>query len=122
MTGQPVIPPLCSQPGAGSSTALDGPEQEYRQGYVIAQATEGGTRWWAPVWVGNSYRVRAEVSEDDGDELRCQAEVTDGDGKLCAAASASFVPLGPAQAVDAIGSDVTGEDSRFVRDRSETNA
>lgn len=48
-------------------------------------------------------------------ELQCTAEVTDGDGALCATASATFVPLGPAQAVDALGTTVTGDDAGYVR-------
>lgn len=83
-----------------------------------AVTKETTTRFRSPVRVGASYRVRAEVTEDDGDELRCRAEVTDGDGKVCATASASFVPLGAAQAVDAIGADVTGDDAGFVRERN----
>ena len=65
--------------------------------------------------VGGTYRVRAEVDEDEGNELRCRAEVTDQESVRCATASATFVPLGPAQAVDAIGSAVTGDDARFLR-------
>lgn len=65
--------------------------------------------------VGEAYRVRAAIDEDAGVELRCRGEVVDGDGKVCAVASATFVPLGPAQAVEAIGAAVDGDDAGFVR-------
>lgn len=78
---------------------------------------ETTTRFRAPVRVGGSYRVVAQVTEDAGDELRCSAEVLDGDGTVCATATASFVPLGPAQAVDATGGAVSEGDASFVRER-----
>ncbi len=81
----------------------------------FAVTKETTTRFRAPVHVDGAYRVRAEIEQDDGDELRCRAEVTDRDGRLRATASATFVPLGPAQALDAIGATVTGDDSRYVR-------
>jgi hypothetical protein len=37
-----------------------------------------------------------------------------GHGERCATARASFVPLGPARAVDAIGTEVTGTDAGFL--------
>jgi acyl-coenzyme A thioesterase PaaI-like protein len=80
-----------------------------------AVTKETTTRFRAPVRVDRTYRVRAEVEADDGDELRCRAEVTDGDGTVCATATATFVPLGPAHAVDAIGAAVEGADADYVR-------
>ncbi|CAN5424652.1 hypothetical protein BH24ACT7_BH24ACT7_22700 [soil metagenome] len=81
----------------------------------FAVTKETTTRFKAPVHIDGAYRVRAEIEQDDGDELRSRAEVTDRDGRLCATASAAFVPLGPAQAVDAIGTTVTGDDAQYVR-------
>ncbi len=82
----------------------------------FAVTKETTTRFRAPIHVDGAYQVRAEIEQDDGDELRCRAEVTDTDGRLCATARATFVPLGPAQAVEAIGATVTGDDARYVRD------
>lgn len=81
----------------------------------FAVTKETTTRFRAPVHVDGSYRVRAEVEQDDGKQLQCRAEVTDGDGVLCATASATFVALGPAQALDALGTSATGDDARYVR-------
>ncbi|MFP5322367.1 MAG: PaaI family thioesterase [Acidimicrobiia bacterium] len=84
-----------------------------------AVTKETTTRFRAPVRVGGTYRVVARVTDDSGDELRCAADVLDGEGTVCATAQASFVPLGPAQAVEATGTDVSEADASFVRDRSE---
>lgn len=81
----------------------------------FAVTKETTTRFRAPVHVDGAYRVRAQVEQDEGDELRCRAEVTDRDGVLCATARATFVPLGPAQAVEAVGVTVTGDDAKYVR-------
>jgi acyl-coenzyme A thioesterase PaaI-like protein len=86
----------------------------------FAVTKETTTRFRAPVHVDGAYRVRAEIEQDDGHELRCRAEVTDRDGVLCATAAATFVPLGPAQAVEAIGTTITGDDARYVRDADRT--
>lgn len=81
----------------------------------FAVTKETTTRFRRPVRVDAAYRVRAEVEADEDDVLRCHAQVTDGDGTVCATASAVFVPLGPAHAVDAIGTAVDGADADYVR-------
>lgn len=81
----------------------------------FAVTKETTTRFRAPVRVDATYRVRAAVEADEGDALRCGAEISDPHGTVCATASATFVPLGPAHAVDAIGSSVEGDDARYVR-------
>lgn len=81
----------------------------------FAVTKETTTRFRAPVQVDDTYRVRAQVEQDEGDELRCRAEITDRDGRVCSTATATFVPLGPAQAVEAIGTTVGGDDARYVR-------
>lgn len=84
-------------------------------GGCFAVTKETTARFRAPVRVGGRYDVRAQVVDDGGDELQCEAEITDQSGKTCASAAATFVPLGPAQMVDAVGTDVEGDDSDFVR-------
>ena len=73
------------------------------------------TRFLRPVRVGRDHTVEARVDEAAEDRLETSASVLDGKGRLCAEARATFVPLGPAQAVDAIGVEVTGDDARYVR-------
>lgn len=82
---------------------------------TFAVTKETTTRFRRPVHVGGDYRVRAEVERDDDDVLACRADVTDGEGTVCATASATFVPLGPATAVQALGVTVEGDDASFLR-------
>jgi acyl-coenzyme A thioesterase PaaI-like protein len=83
-------------------------------GGLFAVTKETTTRFRRPVRVGAAYEVRAWLT-GHGDELRCEAEVVDGEGERCAVAAATFVPLGAAEAVDAIGTEVTGTDARYLR-------
>ena len=84
-------------------------------GGVFAVTSETSTRFLRPVRVGRDHTVEARVDEAAEDRLETSASVLDGKGRLCAEARATFVPLGPAQAVDAIGVEVTGDDARYVR-------
>jgi acyl-coenzyme A thioesterase PaaI-like protein len=81
----------------------------------FAVTKETATRFKAPVMVGQGYEVRARIIGDDGTELGCRAEVIDGDGESCAEASATFVALGPAQAVEAAGGEMPEGARAFVR-------
>ena len=82
------------------------------QGTVALEVT---TRFKAPVMVGQSYVVRARIVGDERSELDCRAEVIDGDGETCAEASATFVALGPAQAVEAAGGEIPDGTRAFGR-------
>lgn len=84
-------------------------------GGLFAVTKETTTRFHRPVRVGAPYQVRARLT-DRGDDLRCEAGVVDAHGERCATAAATFAPLGPAQAKDAIGADVAGSDARFLRE------
>ena len=84
-------------------------------GGVFAVTSETSTRFLRPVRVGRDHTVEARVDEVAEDRLETSASVLDGKGRACAEARATFVPLGPAQAVDAIGAEVTGEDAAYVR-------
>jgi acyl-coenzyme A thioesterase PaaI-like protein len=67
-----------------------------------------------PVRVDRPHTVRASIESADEREIRAVAAITDGKGRTCATAVALFVPLGAAQAVDAIGGTV-GLDTDFLR-------
>ncbi|MDZ7674830.1 MAG: PaaI family thioesterase [Acidimicrobiales bacterium] len=82
----------------------------------FAVTKETTTRFRAPVRVGESYSVTAGVEEQGERELACWAEITDAEGGVCSIARATFVRMGPAQAVDALGAEVSGDDAAYVRD------
>ena len=84
-------------------------------GGVFAVTSETSARFLRPVRVGRDHTVEARVDEVAEDRLETSASVLDGKGRACAEARATFVPLGPAQAVDAIGSELTDEDATYVR-------
>ncbi len=84
-------------------------------GGVFAVTSESTTRFLRPVRVGRDHAVEARVDEAADDRLGTSATVLDGKGRACAEARATFVPLGPAQVVDALGVAPTGEDARYVR-------
>jgi uncharacterized protein (TIGR00369 family) len=72
------------------------------------------TSFSRPVRVGATHEVRARVVDEEP-ELRCEAVLRDADGRRCATAAATFVPLGPAQALDAIGTELTDDDATYLR-------
>jgi hypothetical protein len=71
------------------------------------------------VRVGRDHAVEARVDEAADDRLATSATILDAKGRVCAEGRATFVPLGPAQAVDAIGAELTGDDNRYVRGADE---
>ena len=81
----------------------------------FAVTKETSTRFRAPVMVGQPYEVRARVDADDASQLDCRAEVIDGTGAVCAEATATFVALGPAQALEAAGAEVPDGAREFIR-------
>jgi len=68
-----------------------------------------------PIKVGSPYRVEASITNVEPDRIEAAATVTDRGGRTRARAEATFVPLGAAQAVDAIGSVPTGADTEYFR-------
>ena len=68
-----------------------------------------------PVRVGVPYRVVAAVVDQTTERIIADGRVLDGGGKLRASCRAELVILGPAQAHDAIGVEVSGDDTRFLR-------
>lgn len=81
----------------------------------FAVTKETTTRFRGPVMVERPYEVRARVDADDGSELACRAEVVDASGAVCAEATATFVALGAAQAVEAAGARVPDAAREFIR-------
>ncbi|MGH9033839.1 MAG: PaaI family thioesterase, partial [Acidimicrobiia bacterium] len=81
----------------------------------FAMTREITTRFDRPVQVGEAYGVRARVTDRGDTDLACEAEVLDDAGRRYATARATFVPLGTAQAADAVGRDVSGDDAAYLR-------
>ncbi len=81
---------------------------------------ETTTRFDHPVRVGRSYRVTAAIEGEPATEAATLATtgwITDHRERTCASASATFVVLGEAQALDAIGAAEDGLDAGYTRDR-----
>ena len=68
-----------------------------------------------PVRVGQPYRVEATILEIADERIDASAAVLDARGLVRARSTATFVALGEAQAVDAIGATPTGTDIEFFR-------
>lgn len=81
----------------------------------FAVTVETTTRFGHPVRVGRPYTVEARVTEAGEERMRTTGVVLDEKGRSCAEASAEFHVLSAAQAVDAIGTDVTGDDASYLR-------
>lgn len=72
------------------------------------------TTFHKPVRVGTPYRVEAEVGDLVDGRIAATACVLDANGGLRAEANATFVAIGAAQVVDAIGTTPTGTDAEFL--------
>ncbi|MBK5290005.1 MAG: hypothetical protein JJE46_16240 [Acidimicrobiia bacterium] len=70
-----------------------------------------------PIKVGSTYRVEARIDQVEPDAIEASAIVTGAGGTTRARARATFVPLGAAQAVDAIGTVPEGPDTTFFRSK-----
>ena len=81
--------------------------------WAVTQTTS--TTFDRPIKVGSTYRVTATIVSVDSDRIEATATVTDQGHRTRAHADATFVPLGAAQAVDALGVTPTAADSEFLR-------
>jgi uncharacterized protein (TIGR00369 family) len=83
-------------------------------GGKFAVTHEFGAIFRYPVRVGRTYRVEARLTEQGVEAFRAEAAVLDAKGRSCADAHCSLVVLSAARAVDAIGTEATGDDAGFV--------
>ncbi len=84
-------------------------------GGKFAVTAETTTRFLRPVLVGKTYTVEAQLTAQTPEQIEAVAQVTFGEGKVCAEATARFSILGEAQARHATGADVTTIDPSFLR-------
>jgi uncharacterized protein (TIGR00369 family) len=73
------------------------------------------TTFHKPVRVGVGYRVEASITAVTDELIDAAARVLDGRDVVRAEAAATYVALGEAQAIDAIGAAPTGDDAGFLR-------
>jgi uncharacterized protein (TIGR00369 family) len=83
-------------------------------GGKFAVTHEFGVTFRYPVRVGRTYRVEARLTEQGVEAFRAEAAVLDAKGRSCADAHCSLVVLSAARAIDAIGTEATGDDAGFV--------
>ncbi|MEP6623985.1 MAG: hotdog fold domain-containing protein, partial [Acidimicrobiia bacterium] len=69
-----------------------------------------------PVRVDQPYRVEARIDAIADDRIEASASVVDGRGTARVRSTATFVALGTAEAIDAIGAVPTDADTAFLRD------
>ena len=81
--------------------------------WAVTQTT--ATNFDKPVRVGQPYRVEAKILEVVAERIDASASVLDARDTIRARSTATFVALGAAQAVDAIGATPTGTDTEFFR-------
>lgn len=74
---------------------------------AFAVTQETASRFEHPVVVGRTHSVRAEIVEVDDRAIRTRGVIIRDDGRRCATATATFVPLDLAQVSDAIGGETT---------------
>jgi len=81
----------------------------------FAVTAETSTRFLRPVLVGQEYRVEARITADGDERIETAAVIRDSSGRACAESTASFSPLGAAQAIEATGADKSALDAAFLR-------
>lgn len=68
-----------------------------------------------PVRVGRAYRVEAWLTERSDERFKAEANVLNAKGRPCVRAACSLAVLSPAKALDALGTEASGDDARYVR-------
>lgn len=81
--------------------------------FAVTQETTARFDW--PVRIGRPYRLEARVLASDDRRIETEAVVLDVKGRGCVTATATMVVLDLDRASDAVGTEVTGEDAKFVR-------
>ena len=82
----------------------------------FAVTAESTTRFLHPVRVGRTYTCEARVDSFDDTTLRASAIILDAKQRPCTDSAATFVVLSAAQAVDALGTEITESEATFLRE------
>lgn len=81
----------------------------------FAVTAESTTRFLRPVRVGREYTAIGRIVASETDTLEASASIVDAKGRPCATAAGRFVVLSAAQAVEAVGAELTAADAGFTR-------
>ena len=82
----------------------------------FAVTAESTTRFLHPVRVSRTYTCEARIDGIEGTALRASAVILDAKQRPCTESNATFVVLSEAQAVDALGTEITETEATFVRE------
>jgi acyl-coenzyme A thioesterase PaaI-like protein len=85
-------------------------------GGKFAVTAETTSRFLLPVRVGRAYRVEAGIADQSPEKIRTTAAIIDYKERVCVESEATFVVLTDAQAVDAIGAELTDAEAPYLRD------
>jgi uncharacterized protein (TIGR00369 family) len=86
-------------------------------GGKFAVTAETTSRFLLPVRVGRTYRVEARIADQGPEKIRTTGAVYDYKDRVCVESEATFVVLTDAQAVDAIGTELTDAEASYLRDQ-----
>ena len=81
--------------------------------FAATQETSARFAW--PVRIGRPYRLEARVTDGDERRMTTEAVVLDAKGRACVTATATMVVLDLGQATNAVGTELSGDDERYVR-------
>jgi len=84
-------------------------------GGKFAMTKEIKTSFDWPVRVGRRYRVEARLTDQGDERFEAEAVVLDAKDRVCVQGWATLVVLSAARAVDALGTEATGDDAGYVR-------
>ncbi|MEY2436390.1 MAG: hypothetical protein QOF97_1226 [Acidimicrobiaceae bacterium] len=85
-------------------------------GGKFAVTAETTSRFLLPVRVGRAYRVEARIADQGPEKIRTTAAIIDYKERVCVESEATFIVLTDAQAVDAIGAELTDAEAPYLRD------
>jgi acyl-coenzyme A thioesterase PaaI-like protein len=85
-------------------------------GGKFAVTAETTSRFLLPVRVGRAYRVEARIADQGPEKIRTTAAVYDYKDRVCVESEATFIVLTDAQAVDAIGTELSDAETSYLRD------
>jgi acyl-coenzyme A thioesterase PaaI-like protein len=81
--------------------------------FAFTRETSASFDW--PIRLGRPYRLEVRLTERDERRMITEAQVLDAKGRACVSARAVMSILDIGQAADAIGTEIEGGNTRYVR-------